>query len=117
MLAWLPEGAEVQCNEALIGSGSSAGPSAAQPEWQGSTDAIDKGLLMARDPILFYDEVPLYESELDDNGVASLSVKVRLVQHLHGPGGELPECCVCMQMLLSSACSTRTTICSVALKA
>ena len=31
---------------------------------------------MARDPILFYDEVPLYESELDDNGVASLSVKV-----------------------------------------
>lgn len=31
---------------------------------------------MARDPILFYDEVPLYESELDDNGVSQLTVKV-----------------------------------------
>lgn len=31
---------------------------------------------MARDPILFYDEIPLYESELDDNGVSQLSVKV-----------------------------------------
>ena len=31
---------------------------------------------MARDPILFYDEIPLYESELDDNGVSQLLVKV-----------------------------------------
>ena len=53
-----------------------AGSQAAQPQWQESTEAIDKSLLMARDPILFYDEVPLYESELDDNGVASLNVKV-----------------------------------------
>ena len=53
-----------------------AGSQATQTTWRGSTEAIDKSLLMARDPILFYDEVPLYESELDDNGVASLTVKV-----------------------------------------
>lgn len=34
-------------------------------------------LLTARDPILFFAEVPLYESELDDNGTAQVSVKVR----------------------------------------
>ena len=34
------------------------------------------GLLTARDPIQFYAEVPLYESELDDNGASQLSVKV-----------------------------------------
>ena len=33
-------------------------------------------MLMARDPILFYDEIPLFESELDDNGVSQLLVKV-----------------------------------------
>ena len=44
---------------------------------------IDKGLLLARDPILFYTEVPLYESELDDNGVACLTVKVDLCHRLH----------------------------------
>ena len=45
-------------------------------EWVPSTDALDKSLLLARDPILFYDEVPLYESELDDNGASQLHVKV-----------------------------------------
>ncbi|KAI0480879.1 TIP41-like family-domain-containing protein [Xylariaceae sp. FL0804] len=35
-------------------------------------------LLKRRDPILFFDEVTLYESELDDNGVSALSVKVRV---------------------------------------
>lgn len=42
----------------------------------------DKGipleLLKRRDPILFFDEVVLYESELDDNGVSIYSVKVRV---------------------------------------
>ena len=37
---------------------------------------MDRSLLMARDPILFFDEVPLYESELDDNGASQLAVKV-----------------------------------------
>ncbi|KAI0098958.1 TIP41-domain-containing protein [Hypoxylon sp. NC0597] len=35
-------------------------------------------LLKRRDPILFFDEVMLYESELDDNGISVLSVKVRV---------------------------------------
>jgi type 2A phosphatase activator TIP41 len=35
-------------------------------------------LLKRRDPILFFDDVVLYESELDDNGISLLSVKVRV---------------------------------------
>jgi TIP41-like family len=47
------------------------------PAWQPSERQIDRRMLMARDePILFYADVPLYESELDDNGVCQLSVKV-----------------------------------------
>ncbi|KAI1384586.1 TIP41-domain-containing protein [Hypoxylon trugodes] len=38
-------------------------------------------LLKRRDPILFFDEVMLYESELDDNGISVLSVKVRVHEH------------------------------------
>lgn len=37
-------------------------------------------LLRRRDPILFADEVVLYESELDDNGISILSVKVRVME-------------------------------------
>lgn len=37
-------------------------------------------LLRRRDPILFFDEVMLYESELDDNGTSVLSVKVRVME-------------------------------------
>ncbi|KAK0748576.1 TIP41-like protein [Apiosordaria backusii] len=37
-------------------------------------------LLQRRDPILFADEVVLYESELDDNGISILSVKVRVME-------------------------------------
>jgi type 2A phosphatase activator TIP41 len=39
---------------------------------------IPLDLLKRRDPILFFDEVVLYESELDDNGVSVFSVKVRV---------------------------------------
>ncbi|KAH7037874.1 TIP41-like family-domain-containing protein [Microdochium trichocladiopsis] len=35
-------------------------------------------LLKRRDPILFFDEVVLYESELDDNGISMYSVKLRV---------------------------------------
>lgn len=35
-------------------------------------------LLKRRDPILFFDDVVLYESELDDNGISLFSVKVRV---------------------------------------
>jgi type 2A phosphatase activator TIP41 len=48
-------------------------------EWVQSSEKIDMVALQARDPILFYDEVVLYEDELADNGVALLSVKVRIM--------------------------------------
>lgn len=38
-------------------------------------------LLKQRDPILFFDEVVLYESELDDNGISIYSAKLRVHQH------------------------------------
>ncbi|EGS20415.1 uncharacterized protein CTHT_0022450 [Thermochaetoides thermophila DSM 1495] len=41
--------------------------------------AIPIELLKRRDPILFADEVVLYESELDDNGISVLSVKLRVM--------------------------------------
>jgi type 2A phosphatase activator TIP41 len=37
-------------------------------------------LLKRRDPILFFDEVVLFESELDDNGVSVLSCKLRVME-------------------------------------
>ncbi|KAJ3343237.1 hypothetical protein HDU93_009221 [Gonapodya sp. JEL0774] len=43
--------------------------------------AIDYALLRRRDPILFFDEVPLYEDELADNGSTALLVKVRVMPH------------------------------------
>ncbi|KAF6266051.1 TIP41-like family-domain-containing protein [Scenedesmus sp. NREL 46B-D3] len=50
------------------------------PRWQPSRCQIDRRMLMSKDePILFYAEVPLYESELDDNGVCQLTVKVRVM--------------------------------------
>lgn len=49
----------------------------AAPAFRTTTDRIDRAALMARDPILFFEEVPLFESELDDNGVSALHVKAR----------------------------------------
>ncbi|KAK3333507.1 TIP41-like family-domain-containing protein [Cercophora scortea] len=46
-----------------------------------TTPPIPLGLLRRRDPILFHDEVVLYESELDDNGISVLTVKVRVMEH------------------------------------
>jgi type 2A phosphatase activator TIP41 len=36
-------------------------------------------LLKRPDPILFFEEVVLYESELDDNGISMFSIKVRVM--------------------------------------
>lgn len=47
--------------------------------WQPTGEAIDRALLMERDPILFYDEVPLYESDLDDNGACHMTVRLRVM--------------------------------------
>jgi type 2A phosphatase activator TIP41 len=44
-----------------------------------STEAIPIELLKRHDPILFFEEVVLYESELDDNGISILSIKVRVM--------------------------------------
>lgn len=49
------------------------------PLWAPTSEQLDRSLLMARDPILFYCDVPLYESELDDNGVAALGVRLRVM--------------------------------------
>ncbi|GAB0136694.1 hypothetical protein EsDP_00004987 [Epichloe bromicola] len=49
------------------------------PELKPSAEAkIPIELLKRRDPILFFDEVVLYESELDDNGISIYSAKVRV---------------------------------------
>jgi len=51
----------------------------AAAQWSETTDRIDRARLSVQEPILFFDEVVLYESELDDNGVARMSVKVRVM--------------------------------------
>jgi type 2A phosphatase activator TIP41 len=48
---------------------------------RGTEKQIPLELLKRRDPILFFDEVMLYESELDDNGISVLSVKLRVMEH------------------------------------
>ncbi|OTB08374.1 hypothetical protein M426DRAFT_316995 [Hypoxylon sp. CI-4A] len=50
-------------------------------EFTPATKPIPLALLKRRDPILFFDEVMLYESELDDNGISVLSVKLRVHEH------------------------------------
>lgn len=47
----------------------------------GPQKPIPLELLKRRDPILFFDEVVLYESELDDNGISLYNVKVRVMEH------------------------------------
>jgi type 2A phosphatase activator TIP41 len=52
----------------------------ATPAWAPTQRTADRSLLLSRDePILFFADVPLYESELDDNGVSALGVKVRVM--------------------------------------
>lgn len=51
-------------------------------EWKQSNQAkhpIRTDLLSRPDPILFFDAVDLYEDELADNGIALLSIKVRVM--------------------------------------
>lgn len=56
------------------GRASSTGAGAFQP----TEKKIPLELLKRRDPILFFDEVVLYESELDDNGISIYSAKLRV---------------------------------------
>ncbi|XP_030486362.2 TIP41-like protein [Cannabis sativa] len=48
-------------------------------QWEESKEKIDMAALAPKEPILFYDEVILYEDELADNGVSLLTVKVRVM--------------------------------------
>nr|QPZ44572.1 Tip41-like protein [Hemerocallis fulva] len=47
--------------------------------WEDCDDQIDLAVLSSKEPILFYDEVILYEDELADSGVSLLTVKVRVM--------------------------------------
>ncbi|KAL4615297.1 hypothetical protein ACB092_07G113400 [Castanea dentata] len=47
--------------------------------WDNCEEKIDVVSLASKEPILFYDEVVLYEDELADNGVSLLTVKVRVM--------------------------------------
>ena len=49
------------------------------PEFVPSTDDIPLELLKRPDPILFFDDVILYEDELADNGITMLSCKIRVM--------------------------------------
>jgi type 2A phosphatase activator TIP41 len=66
------------CISTTVSTSTSSSSSSKQlPQWHATTQQINRQMLMSKDePILFYAEVPLYESELDDNGVCQLSVKV-----------------------------------------
>ncbi|PON74741.1 TIP41-like protein [Parasponia andersonii] len=48
-------------------------------QWEDCKEKIDVATLAPKEPILFYDEVILYEDELADNGVSLLTVKVRVM--------------------------------------
>ncbi|KGN43872.1 TIP41-like protein [Cucumis sativus] len=47
--------------------------------WEDCEEKIDLVSLSLKEPILFYDEVILYEDELADNGISLLTVKVRVM--------------------------------------
>ena len=54
---------------------------------QVTEEEIPVSLLMQPDPILFYDDVVLFEDELADNGSAIVTVKLRV----------MPACFFCLQ--------------------
>ncbi|KAG8531521.1 uncharacterized protein KY384_003150 [Bacidia gigantensis] len=49
------------------------------PDFQPSQTPIPLHLLMRQDPILFFDDVMLYEDEMADNGITMLSCKIRVM--------------------------------------
>lgn len=63
------------------GAGGAAGEQEKKLHGDEKTPDIPIELLKRRDPILFADEVVLYESELDDNGCSIVSVKLRVMEH------------------------------------
>lgn len=59
-------------------TGAADAAAAPLPQWQASSEQIPRAMLTSRDPILFYDELPLYESELDDHGSSRVSLKASM---------------------------------------
>jgi type 2A phosphatase activator TIP41 len=57
-------------------SGDAAARGGGPVSWGPSSGGMDRALLTSRDPILYFDDVPLYESELEDHGTAQVGVKV-----------------------------------------
>lgn len=55
------------------------GTTAPASGWRDAEEGLPMELLKRQDPILFYDEVILYESELDDNGCSIYSCRVRVM--------------------------------------
>eukprot|EP00164_Ancoracysta_twista_P002606 GFYU01003467.1.p1 GENE.GFYU01003467.1~~GFYU01003467.1.p1 ORF type:complete len:267 (+),score=78.37 GFYU01003467.1:152-952(+) len=53
---------------------------------EATEEEINMEMLKAREPMLYYDDVVLFEDELHDNGIASLSCKVRV----------MPSCWFCL---------------------
>eukprot|EP00890_Picochlorum_soloecismus_P001257 jgi/Picsp_1/2131/NSC_05596-R1_protein len=49
------------------------------PGWVPTSQQMDMAMLTSRDDILLFDSLPLYVSELDDNGVSEVSVKIRVM--------------------------------------
>uniref|UniRef100_A0A5B7BTH6 Putative TIP41-like protein n=1 Tax=Davidia involucrata TaxID=16924 RepID=A0A5B7BTH6_DAVIN len=61
------------------GSGAISEEGCCSLHWEDCKEQIDVVTLAAKEPILFYDEVILYEDELADNGVSLLTVKLRVM--------------------------------------
>lgn len=55
------------------------GSSEPLPSFEPTDTPIPLSLLKRPDPILFFDDVMLYEDELADNGIAMLSCKIRVM--------------------------------------
>ena len=54
-----------------MAAGSSSGSgSGGSLQWRESSEQMNRALLTSRDPILLFDSLLLYESELEDNGVS-----------------------------------------------
>ncbi|PSC73022.1 TIP41 isoform X1 [Micractinium conductrix] len=71
------DGTAAAAGPAAGAAGGADGPAAAA--WEATSEQIDRALLTSRDPILYYDELPLYESELDDHGSSKVLLKVRVM--------------------------------------
>lgn len=61
--------------------GEASCPKEPTAKFEPSEKSIPYDVLRKPDPILFFDEVPLYEDELGDFGLCAYSVKIRVMPH------------------------------------